>query len=64
MSRWNDSAIVPLVADVYRVKLPYHPYEAWAVWDGERWCTWGSTKERAARATFRGPDQGYCWRVA
>ena len=64
VSQWNDSAILPTVPDVYRVKLAYAPYEAWALWDGARWCTWGSDKRRAACATFKGPDAGYSWKVA
>lgn len=62
MSWWQDPDTVPLVPGVYRVKLGYAPYQAWARWDGEHWCAWGTDKTRAERATFSGPERGYQWR--
>jgi hypothetical protein len=63
VSYWNEPHTLPLMPDVYRIKLPYAPYTAWARWDGERWCAWGTDKGRASLATFSGPERGYAWRT-
>lgn len=63
MSFWTDAGTAPIVPDIYRVRLPYYPYIAFARWDGAKWCVWGNTKERAAMSTFSGPKAGYDWRL-
>lgn len=63
MSWWQERGSPPIIPDTYRVRLPYAPYIAWARWDGERWCAWGTDRARAEMATFSGPRDGYDWRL-
>lgn len=63
MTWWQPAAIPPPAPGIYRIRLAYAPYTAWARWDGDRWSTWGTDKARAELATFSGPRRGYDWRT-
>ena len=63
MSYWTDADSLPLTPGVYRIRLGYAPYCAWARWDGDRWCAWSSDRGRASLEPFRGPRRVYQWRV-
>jgi len=67
-----SSEIKPPAAGVYAVLVtmvdhvtlePIATAERFARWDGERWCCWSISVERASWCVWPGPPAGYPWRA-